>query len=258
MNRREQALQSLQPYSEQARNFSGWSFAGVKLTPFEPWLWNYEALARGHAQSARSVLDIGTGGGERLAEIVAGLPARVTATEPWHVNAPVAYRRLAQLGVSVVHTDSLRLPFRDAMFDLVLNRHEELEPSEVARVMSPGGHWVTQQVGHDNWPELLRYFPHRTRYEDHFPRYTAELQAAGMTVEGIQHSRKVVYGSLGDLVFNLLVTPWEIPDFDPVQEIDGQLQLEDECGAPEGIVLTEARYLIAAEKPFERVREKSL
>jgi len=54
------------------------------------------------------------------------------ATEPWEVNAPVAAKRLGARGIPVVRANSLRLPFRDEQFDLVLNRHEELDPADTA------------------------------------------------------------------------------------------------------------------------------
>ena len=47
----------------------------------------------------------------------------------------------------------------------------------------------------------------------------------------------------------MLVTPWEVPDFDPESEIDTLLAMEDEYGGEEGIVLTEHRYLMTAEMP---------
>jgi hypothetical protein len=41
--------------------------------------------------------------------------------------------------------DRARLLFRDGAFDLVANRHEAFVATEVARVLSPGGTFVTQQ-----------------------------------------------------------------------------------------------------------------
>lgn len=41
------------------------------------------------------------------------------------------------------------LPFRDSSYDVVLSRHKAFEPSDVRRVLKPGGVFVTQQVGAD-------------------------------------------------------------------------------------------------------------
>ena len=247
MDRRSEALAQLQPYITQARTFSG-SVYPVDVRPVDPGPpWDYEAIARDHAWRAGTVLDLGTGGGEVLSRIVDGLPARVVATEEWQVNAPVARRRLSPLGVRVVRARSLRLPFAAGTFDLVLDRHEELDPAEVARVLAPEGRVVTQQCGPDDWAELWRFFPREHSFGDHFADYGAGFRAAGLAVSGIRHYRKVAFRRLGDLVYMLLVSPEMIPSFDPAQDIDALLALEAGCRTPDGIVLTESRYLLQAE-----------
>ena len=47
----------------------------------------------------------------------------------------------------------------------------------------------------------------------------------------------------------LLVAPWEVPDFDPVAEIDTLLTLDDALRTGQGTVLTESRYIIQAHRP---------
>ncbi len=47
----------------------------------------------------------------------------------------------------------------------------------------------------------------------------------------------------------LLTAPWTIPGFDPENEIDALLALEDAHGSDDGIVLTEGYYLIQGQKP---------
>ncbi len=249
-DRRERTLQDLEPYVERARSFSGWSFDDVAVRPIDPPPpWDYEALARGAAEHAQSVLDLGTGGGEVLERVLRGLSVRATATEEWEVNAPVARRRLAPLGVQVVRASALALPFLDASFDLVLDRHEELSPAEVVRVLSPGGRLVTQQCGPDDWAELWRFFSEHTVFPDHYRIYQDELRAAGMRVSAQRHYQRTAYRTLGDLAYMLLVSPWELPDFDPRRDVDRLIALEDALGTPEGIVVTESRYLIVADKP---------
>ncbi len=111
-------------------------------------------------------------------------------------------------------------------------------------MLSPGGRLLTQQVVPDHWPELTEFFPHRQVFPDHYTGYSAAFEAAGMRVRRAQHKHRVAYRSLGDVVFMLLATPWTIPGFDPVQEIDALLALKDAHGTDDGIVLTEGYYLI--------------
>ncbi|MHB8376864.1 MAG: class I SAM-dependent methyltransferase [Dehalococcoidia bacterium] len=233
-----------------AANFSGWVFDvdATHLDPPAPW--DYEAIAREQASRAARVLDLGTGGGERLSEVIAGLPCRAVATEEWHVNAPIAARRLAPLGVDVVRCSSLRLPFAGASFDLVLDRHEALDPAEAARVLAPGGAVITQQVGGDNWPELGRFFPRKTDFGDHFHGYQRGFAAAGLSIDDARwHEERVAFGGIAHVAYMLALTPWFVADFDPEGDLDALLALEDACGTPDGVVLTEMRYIIRAHRP---------
>jgi SAM-dependent methyltransferase len=250
-DRRSRILAQLQPYIERARAFSGWNFADVNIRHLGPPIpWDYEALARDRARSASHVLDLGTDGGEVLARVVPGIAARIVATEEWHVNAPIAAKRLRPFGTSVLRADSLRLPLRAASFDLVTDRHEALDPAEAARVLAPGGTIITQQCGPDDWPELRRFFSRKTRFEDHFAGYQHGFAAAGLTVETARwHEEPVAFSDLGDVVYMLLVAPWCIPNFDPAADIAPLLALEDALRTSDGIVLTEHRYLIVAHKP---------
>jgi SAM-dependent methyltransferase len=165
------------------------------------------------------------------------------------VNVPVARNRLYPLGVEVVHASSERTPWSDDSFDLVLSRHEAIIPAEIGRILRPGGVFLTQQVGNEWWQEITPFFPERTAFPDHYTRYRQEFEAAGLTVASQKHSWRSAYGSLGEVAFMLLVTPWDLPDFDPVHDIDRLLAVEEACRTEDGIVLTQTRYLMTARKP---------
>lgn len=256
-SRRQRMLDEIEPYVQRAKSFSGWAFAGLSthhLDPGPPW--DYEALARDAVATAERVVDLGTGGGEVLSRVIAASPARrmarpgCVATEQWVVNAPIARRRLSPLGAEVVRCDSLCLPFRDASFDLVLDRHEALEPAEVARVLCSGGSVITQQVGPDNWQELRTFFPRTADFGDHFNAYQRGFAEAGLTVgDARRHEERVAFSGVGDVAYMLLVMPWFVPDFDPLAEVDTLLALEDVLRTDDGIVLTETRYIIRAHRP---------
>ena len=247
-SRREEKLRELRPYIERARTFSGWSFPEIKITHLEAEpAWDYEALVRERLANAASVLDIGTGGAEFYSRVAAGFGGMIVATEEWHVNAPVARDRLQPIGGSVVRAAAEHaLPFRDAAFDLIIDRHEGIDPGEVARVLAPSGWFITQQVARENWRELEPHFPRRTQWPDYFRIYQDVLRAAGLEVHGEHHAWRVAYASLGDIVFMLLVAPWEIAGFDPEAEIDQLMALEEAQRTERGIEMTWAREVITA------------
>src|SRR5439155_9638181 len=144
----ELARNRIRPFVERARQFSGWRLDEFDPKPLEPQPpWDYATRAAELIRAANSVLDMGTGGGERFDALTASFFGRTVATETWSVNAPIAAARSRPRGIGAVRCDSLQLPFCPASFDLVLNRHEELDPAEVARVITFHGSVLTQQVG---------------------------------------------------------------------------------------------------------------
>jgi SAM-dependent methyltransferase len=246
------ARERLRPYIERARDFAGWDLGLIDMRPLDPGPpWDYEARARELAAGATRVLDIGTGGGEVYSRIAAGMAVRFTACEEWVVNAHYAPKRLRPLGIDVVHcqTGERSLPYRAGAFDLVLARHEAIDPVEVDRILAPGGMFLTQQVVPDTWPELHEFFPRATVFPDHWREYHEGFRQRDYEVSAQRHDYRVVFASLGDLVATLMISPWEIPDFDPEADLDALLALERELTTEDGIVLRDGRYILEARKP---------
>jgi SAM-dependent methyltransferase len=243
-------LKELQAYAAEARRLTGWTLAHQPQPLGDGPPWNYEARARALAAHARTVLDMGTGGGEVLSRILAGYTGRAYATEEWVRNAPVAAARLRPLGMPLVRAESYKLPFADGVFDLVLNRHEALIPAEVARVLAPGGRVLTQQIHPDWYEELRAAFPRMTTFEAHHETYPRGFEAARLTVVDMQtHQQPMAFAHLGEIVYVLVAAPWTVPDFDVEADLEALLEVERTLQRPEGIVLTDRRYILEAHKP---------
>ena len=241
--------------AEESAPFAGWDFshlAGRVIEESPPW--SYEELVRAHLLGARSLLDLGTGGGEVLSRLADAFPRRVVATEAWAPNVVIARERLAPLGVEVVAYEATdagaMLDFADASFDVVISRHEAYRASEVARVLTSGGSFVTQQVTGDSLAELRDLFasaaawPHVT--VDHL---SEELRAAGLAVEdaGEWHGW-MTFKDVGALVYYLKNVPWQVPGFSVARDervlADLQRRLERDGALRFGI----GRLLITARK----------
>ena len=235
---------------EIAARVNGWDLSAIRTRRLDPGPdWDYEALARELLAGARSALDIGTGGGEVLSSLASARAGRLIATEQWPPNARLSGQRLAALGVPVVHAASLQPSFRDGSFDLVLSRHEEIEPAEVDRILQPGGTLLTQQVSSNHWPELRRFFPRQARFANHDIEYRAAFERIGYAV-GFQAVRfRTAFATIADLAAMLLVAPWEVPSFDLESDREALLAVERELGNDDGIVLSEGLYLLRAVKP---------
>lgn len=245
-------IERLRPWVERARHYSGWQWEDDVRPRLlgAPKPWSYIGRARELIADANLVLDIGTGGGERFSEVLEGFDGNAIATEEWHVNAPVAARRLARLGVPVVRANSLQLPLGDSSFELVLNRHEELDPAEVKRALRPGGRCLTQQVNVRHWQEIFEFFPRAPGALPIFESYRTGFDSAGMeVVDAREHDALIAFPNLGAFVFMLCVAPWTIPDFDPLgSDVEALARLERARVQPEGLVLTDSSCLIEATK----------
>lgn len=213
---------------------SGWDFdrfpGRLRHVPPD---WDYTAMV-GAAVAGGPMLDLGTGGGEWLARWVGKHPdaARpVVATEGWAPNVPVAGARLRPLGVNVVHyagaTDNVdqpphdrsgALPFASATFGTVINRHESYRAAEVARILRPGGTFLTQQVGTDGEHDLrcLLDLPPAAETTEWTLRYAVDQAAAGglTVVDGGVGVDIVEYRDIAPLVWYLRQVPWTVPDLD--------------------------------------------
>ncbi|MFI7644116.1 class I SAM-dependent methyltransferase [Nonomuraea sp. NPDC049400] len=166
---------------------------------------------------AASLLDLGTGGGEFLSGL-GQLPPRTAATEGYPPNLSLARRRLEPLGIEVAAAggDGV-LPFADGSFALVVNRHESYDPSEIRRVLTSDGLFITQQVGGQNLDEVNQALgvPPLSPRDWDLARASAALAEAGLTVTWSQEAQvRTTFHDVGALVLFLRIVSWQVPDFD--------------------------------------------
>ena len=248
------ARERLRPYVEAAKGFTGWGFSRYGnarfLGPRNPW--DYDRRVSELLTTAKCVLDIGTGGAERLSRYLRDFHGRCVATEGWHVNAPIAASRLRPLGVDVLYCDDEALPLATASFDLVINRHAALEPADIARILRPGGAFLTEQISNAHWGELQAFFPSTTAggVDNYFP-YLVGFRAAGLeVVDAREYAVLAAFEDLENLVYMLCVTPWTIPNFDPLgKDLEALLALERTLSTSDGLVLTQGHSYIEARRP---------
>ena len=218
---------------EEQKPFSGWDFSYLNGRWHEekpPW--SYRALVRECLPQADSLLDLGTGGGERLLKLQDLWPATTVATEEWEPNFLLASERLTPLGVEVVNaaSDEIRpLPFPDTSFDLVISRHTAYNLAEVERILQPGGTFLTQQVngrwlqdligfmgGTPQWP----YFNLKYTLDKLFRETNLHLQMAE------SWTGTLTFYDIGALVYYLKAVPWLVENFSVDTHLDKLLALQ--------------------------------
>jgi SAM-dependent methyltransferase len=244
---------------EEQAPFSGWDFShldGRMLEEQPPW--SYSTRAAELMRRSSAMVDLGTGGGERLLKLKEHWPAKVVATEEYPPNFRLATQRLAPLGVKVVEvrlTDTDPMPFGDGEFALVLDRHSAFNPREVARMLTPGGAFFTQQV-HGRWAEdLLAVFGAKPQWPDaSLAKYVPQLQAAGLEiVERRDWSGQLVFTEVGAIVYYLRAVPWLVPGFSVATHQQALLALQRQLESGQPLSFTARKYLLEARKPPETV-----
>lgn len=246
--------------------FSGWDFSWLdgRLVS-EPLPWDYGAEARQRIAVSASMLDMGTGGGERLAA-KAPLPARTVATESWAPNVAVAHGRLRALGAEVVRIAAAQdnadqengvsdtsLPFQSGTFELVTCRHESFVASEVSRVLKPGGVFISQQTGprnDDDFYGLLGLETLAARgLEWNLEFATRQLTVSGFVVTNSGSATIVsTFLDVGALVYYLKAIPWVVPGFDAGASRDRLHELHYRAESEGGLKVRQRRFWWSARK----------
>ena len=240
---------------ERAAHIHGWDFSHLdgRYEEEKDLPWDYREIIARYLTPASRLLDLDTGGGEFLLSL--GHPHHLTAaTEIYPPNVALCRQTLTPLGIDLREADAaISLPFADGSFDMVINRHGEYVPAEIARVLKPGGLFITQQVGADNdraLVELLLESPPPLP----FPLQRLDIAArrfeqAGFTVlEGQEAFRPIRFFDVGALVWFARVIEWEFPGFSVENCLDGLLRAQarlEEHGVIEGTI---HRFLLAARK----------
>ncbi len=235
--------------------FVGWDFSYLRgrMTEEQP-PWSYEARAAELLQSAASVLDMGTGGGERLLNLREHWPAKVVVTEDYPPNVRLATERLSPLGVRVEVVELTRdgaLPFNDAEFDVVLNRHAGFNPMEVARILTPGGTFLMQQID-PRWAyDLMAVFGAEPQWPDEtLANCVTWFKEAGLTILTDEDwSGKFTFTDVGAIVYYLKAIPWIVPGFSVATHLDGLLALQARLEKEGELSFAAKKFLIEARKP---------
>ncbi|MEU9292314.1 class I SAM-dependent methyltransferase [Streptomyces sp. NPDC048266] len=234
----------------------GWDFSWLRGRADEQRpSWGYQRLMGERMARATAALDIQTGGGEVLAG-VPKLPPLIVATESWPPNLAKATRLLHPLGAVVVaDEDEPPLPFADAAFDLVVSRHPvTVWWEDIARVLRPGGTYLSQQVGPASVFELVEYFlgpqPEEVRRARHPDDARRAAEAAGLEVVDLRsESLRTEFHDIGAVVYFLRKVIWMVPGFTVDAYRDRLRDLHEQIMDEGPFVAHTTRFLIEARKP---------
>jgi hypothetical protein len=247
----------LNQWKEEAnRPFAGWDFSYILDTgrvQTDSLPWSYASIILPYIRDARSLLDMGTGGGELLS-LLQPFPEHTCAAEGYEPNVMVAKQRLEPLGVKVVSfTDESNLPFREDEFEVIINRHESYDPNEVRRILTPSGSFITQQVGEGNDVGITQWLGVEPPKEK---EWNVEAAAKELEASGFQVVKKMAafpmtrFYDVGAMVYYLTAIPWTVADFSVEKYSEALLRLHERLMEEHYVEFREHRFLIIAKNPI--------
>jgi Methyltransferase domain len=125
----------------------GWDFSSMRVLR-QPVPWDYQNVVRNFLRPADEVLDVGTGGGERLSSFAASFRRGLGIdSDPDMIRLA---RQSSAAGNLEFRVCSDRLETIAETFDVIINRHAPVNVAAVTAHLKPGGYFVTQQVGERN------------------------------------------------------------------------------------------------------------
>ena len=246
-------LKAIWKSEEDRAHIKGWDFSHIHGRYEEADApWDYGEIVRSVLRDDMKLLDYDTGGGEFLLSL--GHPYENTAaTEGYPPNVKLCGERLTPLGIDLREcNDAEHIPFSDGSFDIIINRHGDFHPPELARLLKPGGLFVTQQVGSENDRELVEAVLPGT--EKPFPHLNLREQRAGFIDAGFEILREeeafgpIRFYDVGALVWFARIIEWEFPGFSVDRCFDRLLKLLETIDRGGCIAGTTHRYLIVAKK----------
>lgn len=240
---------------ERAAVIRGWDFSHIhgRCEEENDLPWDFRALIKQQLSPDAELLDIDTGGGEFLRSL--GHPyAKTSATEGYPPNVALCREELLPLGIRFREAaDYGNLPFPNASFDLILNRHGDYCVPELFRLLKPGGLFITEQVGEWNDRELVELLLPGTPRP--FAGWNLANTAAPMQEHGFillrqeEAFRPIRFYEVGALVWFAKIIAWEFPGFSVDKCLAALFKAQRRLmkhGVIEGRI---HRFLIVAKKP---------
>jgi len=241
-------------WEENATHIHGWDFSHIRgrYDEGQDLPWNYESIVRRCLREDTELLDYDTGGGEFLLSLKHPY-SRTSATEGYPPNVRLCRETLLPLGIHFKECNNASdIPFADASFDLIINRHGAFDAPELYRLLRDQGTFVTEQVGGENDRDLVELVLPGT--EKPYPHLNLKEQrrvfeeAGFQIVQAEEAFRPITFYDVGAFVWFARIIAWEFPDFSVDRCFENLLRMHrtiEEQGKITGVI---HRYLIAAKK----------
>lgn len=244
-------MASYEELYERVGSVIGWDFSKIsKRTKTVGKKWVFLEIIKRFVNEETILLDVGTGGGEKLLRIAKFVKKAYGIDNSKHMIT-TANRNLAKLKMSNVEfklADAKKLPFKKECFNIVMCRHAPFYAEEVFRVLKPGGVFFTQQVGEKDKQNIKKIFGRGQSFGEKprsfMNKCIQELKNVGFKIlRKNTYDATEYYADMADLIFLLRNTPI-IPDFDIKKDQKFLEEIERKYKTKDGIKTNSFRFLL--------------
>ena len=191
----------------------GWDFRYLGETKIGR-KWDFFQEVSKKVKKGDLLLDIGTGGGERVFEIanklllVVGIDLSISMVETAKKN--LSGKKVKN--VRFLQMNSHNLKFPNDFFDIITARHCDFSTKEVYRVLKKGGYFATQQVSEHDKINIKNEFSRGQSYGKKDgslkKRYLKELKEVGFKkIKSDDYNSTEHYKKKDDIIYILKHTP---------------------------------------------------
>lgn len=239
---------------EEEKGFTGWDFSYINNRIEEEKLpWDYKQIVSAYLKSNDKLLDMGTGGGEFL--LTLNHPYQHTSvTEAYLPNVALCKDKLGRFGIDVRQViDDGQLPFENETMDIIINRHESYDITEVYRLLKSNGIFITQQVGPVNNFELSKFLlqdgSKRQRFDNALETEVEKAKDSGFNIIKTEEFFPYLkFFDVGALVYFAKIIEWEFPNFSVDKAFDQLMKIHELINKDGFIASKEHRYIMVVQK----------
>ncbi len=240
-------------FYDKVGKLNGWDFSQVKkISEGEQWNFYNEVTQR--CRKSDLLLDIGTGGGEKLLSIADSclLLVGIDCSKSMIQTANENLQKSGKSNVRFLQMDAENLEFPHHFFNVVSCRQSPFCAKEAAKVLVDGGVFLTQQVSENDKLNIVQAFGRGQKQAADGTlkkKYISELYEAGFSdVQSFEYDATEYYATYEDIVFLLKHTPI-IPNFGESENDFAVLEtFIEENRTGKGIRTNSKRFMIIAKK----------
>jgi ubiquinone/menaquinone biosynthesis C-methylase UbiE len=221
----------------------------------------YVSSVKAVLKSGMRLLDIGCGTAHIIEELAKCENSEFVGLDLSAGMLKIAKSHTRRLqNISLVRADGFRLPFRDCIIDIVINRLAEYSPQEAYRILKTEGFFLEYGLGPHASEEIVEFFRERIEKSSFFfPRNpkkwkkeaSQHVVEAGFRILSMKDYMENRYYEDENALMNLIEMVPLVKDFDRVGDGRTIQELAKKYKKDQGIRVALHYYVIVATKTIE-------